>query len=82
MGIGDANPIQKTSPSINQEEKNLPSSRFYCFSWLIVVGPIEMVPKGLKNRQGELKVDGRIRAIQTFYNTEKSPGYLRRLAVT
>ena len=42
----------------------------------VVVGAFRMVPKSFEKRLRELKIRGRIETIQ------KSPGYLKRLAVT
>ena len=48
---------------------------------------LEMIPKGLEKRLEELEIRGRIKTIQTAVvlrstRTLKSPGDLRRLAVT
>ena len=54
----------------------------------IVIGAFGMVTKGLLKSPEDLEVDGRVETIQTTallktgQNTEKSPGDLRRLAVT
>ena len=50
----------------------------------IVVGALGMIPKGIETRLYKSETRGRIGTVQTVLisqNTEKSPGYLRRLAV-
>ena len=54
----------------------------------IVIGAFGTVTKGLQKGLEDLEVGGRVETIQTItllengQNTEKSPGDLRRLAVT
>ena len=50
----------------------------------IVIGAFGTVTKGLLKGLEDLEVSGRVETIQTtaLLNTEKSPGDLRRLAVT
>ena len=54
----------------------------------IVIGAFGTVTKGLLKRLGDLEVSGRVETIQNDsiiengQNTKKSPGDLRRLAVT
>ena len=54
----------------------------------IAIGAFDTITKGLLKRLEDLEVGGRVETIQNYYiiengqNTEKSPGDLRRFAVT
>ena len=54
----------------------------------IVIGALGTIPKGLIKELEDLEIKGQVETIQTLsitrisQNTEKSPGDLRRLAVT